>query len=172
VSALIRKVAVFVLVFSALQIAWQCSTAFNGPIIEKGIVAPAAYAINQLTPDVHAYVRGSHLKSAGSGGINIVNGCDGTELLFLLIAGFAAAPLTTRSRLVGIIIGIPLVYLLNQARILALFYSARRDAEWFDALHGFIAPIVLILIIGAYFYAWTADRLEPARVAEQSPGEP
>jgi exosortase family protein XrtM len=168
----IRKVAVFVLVFSALQIAWQCSTDFSGPIIEKGIVAPAAYAINQLTPDVHAYVRGSHLKSAGGGGINIVNGCDGTELLFLLIAGFAAAPLSARSRVAGIVIGIPLVYLLNQARILALFYSARRDAEWFDALHAFIAPIVLILIIGAYFYAWTADRLEHARPAARSPGAP
>lgn len=55
------------------------------------------------------------------------------ELVFLLIAGFVVAPLAGRSRILGVLAGIPLIYVLNQARILALFYSNRNDPDLFDA---------------------------------------
>jgi exosortase family protein XrtM len=161
----ILKIILFVMVFSALQLAWQASTdsSIARAFIEKAIVAPAAYTINRVTPDAHAYAAGSRLRSPG-GGINIVNGCDGMEMLFLLMAGFAAAPLGGRDRLLGILAGIPLIYLLNQARILALFYSHRSNPELFDALHGFIAPVVMVLLIAAYFYLWLF-RTQPVNVA-------
>jgi exosortase family protein XrtM len=152
---MIRNVVLFVVVFSALQLTWQATTDSRVAriFIEKAIVAPAAFTINWATPEVHSYASGSHLRSPG-GGINIVNGCDGMELLFLLIAGFLAAPLAWRGRFLGILAGIPFIYLLNQARILALFYSNRSNPSLFDALHGFIAPLAMVLLIAAYFYMW------------------
>jgi exosortase family protein XrtM len=164
----IRKIILFLLVFSALQLSWQASSDLRiaRRFIEQGIVAPAAYAVNRITPEVQAYVSGSHLRSP-AGGINIVNGCDGMEMLFLLIAGFTAAPLTWRARLAGILAGVPLIYVLNQARILALFYSHRNSPETFDALHGYITPIVMVLLIAGYFYLWLW-RIPP--VAAESTG--
>ena len=152
---MIWKIILFAFVFSVLQLTWQASTnlEISRSFIEKAVVAPAAFAVNLLTPDAHATAVGSHLRSP-RGGINIINGCDGMEILFLLIAGFAAAPLNGRARLYGILAGIPLVHVLNQARILALFYSSRSNPPLFDALHGFITPIVLVLAIAAYFYTW------------------
>jgi exosortase family protein XrtM len=151
----IRKILLFVVVFSALQLTWQASAESRTArtFIEKAIVTPAAYMVNRVTPDAQAYAAGSRLRSPG-GGINIVNGCDGMEMLFLLMAGFAAAPLGWRDRVFGMLAGIPLIYLLNQARILALFYSHRSSPDLFDALHGFIAPVVMVLLIAAYFYVW------------------
>jgi len=167
ITAMIRRVIIFVAVFSVLQLAWQAGTESNAArmFIEKTIVAPAAFAINLSTPAVKAYASGSHLRSPG-GGINIINGCDGMELLFLLIAGFTVAPLAWRSRILGVLAGIPLIYVLNQARILALFYSNRNDPDLFDALHGFVAPLVMVLLIAAYFYVWLfrAQRVDAALI--------
>jgi exosortase family protein XrtM len=151
----LRRLAAFVLVFAALQCAWQwcAQTPRAERAIELAIVAPAAWLANMLTPQVRASAAGRHLRAPG-GGINVVNGCDGTETLFLLLAGFAVAPLGRRSRLLGALLGVPLVYALNQARILALFYAHRRDSELFDLLHGYLTPILMVLVIAVYFHGW------------------
>src|SRR5271154_23462 len=118
-GAMVLKVILFVVLFAVLQLSWQACTdsSASRTLIEKGIVAPAVYIIDRATPDVGAYAIGSRLRSPG-GSINIINGCDGMELLFLLIAGFVAAPLAWRTRSLGVLAGIPLIYILNQGRIL------------------------------------------------------
>jgi exosortase family protein XrtM len=159
----LRRLAAFVLVFTALQCAWQWSAQTAGAqrAIELVIVMPAAWLANRLTPEVHASAAGRHLRAPG-GGINVVNGCDGTETLFLLLAGFAVAPLGPLSRLLGALLGIPLVYALNQARILALFYAHRRDTELFDLLHGYLTPILMVLVVALYFHGWLLRSDQPA----------
>jgi exosortase family protein XrtM len=172
ITAMIRRVVLFVVVFSVLQLAWQASTESSAAriFVEKTIVAPAAFAINLATPAAKAYASGSHLRSPG-GGINIINGCDGMELLFLLSAGFMVAPLAWRSRILGVLAGIPLIYILNQIRILALFYSNRSDPNLFDSLHGFVAPLGMVLLIAAYFYVWVfrAQRVDAAPIDSPLP---
>jgi exosortase/archaeosortase family protein len=112
---------------------------------------------------VHAYASGTRLRAPG-GGINIVNGCDGTETLFLLLAGFAVAPLGRVARLLGALSALPVVYALNEARVLALFYAHRDNAELFDLLHGYLAPILMVLLIAVYYYIWLL-RSDPAAAA-------
>ncbi len=155
--ALLGRVVEFLLVFSALQFSWQAcaDTPYARAFIATAIVRPAVYLVNHLTPQVRAEAQGNRLRAAG-GGLNIVNGCDGMETLFLLIAGFVVTPIPSSARWLGALAGLPLVYALNQARILALFYAYRRDPDWFDALHGLFAPLAMVLCIAAYFYAWLA----------------
>jgi exosortase/archaeosortase family protein len=152
---LIRKIALFAVVFAALQLTWQASTPLGWPhaFVARIIVVPAAFAINLVTPGVHAHADGSRLLSP-SGGLNIVSGCDGTEMLFLLAAAFVVAPLAWRARLGGMLAGLPVVYLLNQARILALFYSQLGTSALFDAVHGLVAPVATVVFIAAYYYVW------------------
>jgi hypothetical protein len=45
-----------------------------------------------------------------------------------------------RQRLAGLLLGIVVVFAVNQARIL-LFYGYRASPAWFDALHTTITPI-------------------------------
>jgi exosortase/archaeosortase family protein len=153
-GAMLRRIALFILIFAALEFGWQAfrdSPAAHS-LVEHAIVEPAAFVINGLS-SANVRAVGTHLRSEG-GSLNIANGCDGLELLFLSTAGFAVAPVPWRSRIYGILLALPIIYALNQARILGLFFSLRNGGRWFDAFHGLLAPVIMVVIIVAYFQTW------------------
>jgi exosortase/archaeosortase family protein len=76
------------------------------------------------------------------------------EALFLLSAAIAVVPLSWSQRSRGLLLGTLIVFVANQARILALFYAYRADHNLFDRIHGIIAPIAVILVVTGYFHAW------------------
>lgn len=154
-SSWIWRALAFLAVFSLLQLTWQklSGTALEYFVIHACTVIPAAHIVDALTPQVHVRAIGFSLQALG-GGLNIENGCEGLEALFLLVAAFFVAPLAWVARLTGLLAGSVLVFVVNQARILVLFYAFRTDPALFDPLHADVAPIIVILIISAYFYAW------------------
>ncbi len=149
--------AAFIAVFVVLQLSWQGlrGTAVEHTVVDSGIVLPAVYTINHITPLVHASAQGTSIRAPG-GSLNLRNGCEGTEALFLLIAALSSAPLSWRARGMGLLYGLPLIYALNQARVLVLFYAYRANPASFDLLHGSVTPIALVLAVAGYFYAWMA----------------
>lgn len=114
---------------------------------------PVAALLRWLTPEIAAQASGARITAPG-GGLNIRNGCEGVDLYILLLSAFAAAPLAWRPRISGLLLGLGLAALLNQARILALFHAFRSDKALFDLLHTTALPIVLIVLIGLYFHVW------------------
>jgi exosortase/archaeosortase family protein len=156
-----QSLVIFLAVFIAMQALWHWA---EGSIVERLLVdhvtvRPAAVLVNLLTPNVRAMAIGTRLSAPG-GGINILNGCEGAEIAFLLFAAFAAVRLPWRGRLVGLLTGGLLIYGLNQVRILALFYAYRTDQALFDALHGMVAPVILIAATGLFFHVWV-NRASP-----------
>lgn len=149
--------AAFVALFAAQQLTWQAlrGTWVERVVIHDATVRPAAFLVNAITPHVRAAAAGFSLIAPG-GGLNILNGCEGTEALFLLTAAFAIAPIAARSRALGLLLGIAVVFLVNQLRILALFYSYRARPATFELLHGTVTPILVVLAVSGYFYAWLA----------------
>lgn len=145
----------FTLVFGLLQWGWATSrdTALERWVVDGITVKPAAWAIHVVTPSVMARAEGARIAAPG-GGINIRNGCEGTEVLFVLIAAFCVARLRWKIRIAGLGGGLLLVFILNQMRILSLFYAYRYDLEFFDLLHTTLAPIIMILLVFLYFYGW------------------
>ncbi len=110
------------------------------------------------------YLRLSHTdhKVAGfirapGGGLNVLQGCDGAELLWLLTAAFVVAPLPWLWRLGGWLAGLLLVWLLNVGRIASLFFAWRADPQWFDWLHNYIGPLLLIALLALYVH-WVMQR--------------
>jgi exosortase family protein XrtM len=156
-TSLAWRAAGFATTFSVLQLIWQC---LSGSQLEYGVihlctVQPAALLADFLTPSVHASASGYLLQAPGVR-LNILNGCDGLEALFLVIAAFAVAPIDWRQRLGGAALGVLVVFVVNQARILALFYAFRASPALFAALHATVTPIAVIVLICCYFYAWLA----------------
>jgi exosortase family protein XrtM len=152
---LVARTAVFASLFALLQLEWQSlrGTSVEQFVIHDCTVVPAAALVNLLTPAVQAQAVNFSLHAAG-GSLNILNGCEGMEALFLLWAGLAVVPLPWRQRLKGVVLGIGVVFLVNQGRILLLFYANRGSHAWFDSLHAMITPIGVVLLVSAYFYAW------------------
>lgn len=145
----------FVCLLLVMQIGWDYvrSDGLERLVIDEMTVKPAAWLIAQITPEVSVLAAGSRLVAPG-GGINILNGCDGMDIVLLLIAAMLVAPIPVYWRLSGILTGSVLVYCCNQLRILALFYSYRTDKPLFSLLHGMVAPILLILVVTVFFVLW------------------
>lgn len=141
-------------VFLALQTLWRLA---EGSLLETwvvgiGTVQPAAQLVHWLTPELGAYAaRFSIRAQSGGPGINILNGCEGLDVLFLLWAALAVSGLRWRSLLLGFCLGTTLVWLLNQVRVVALFYANRVDKELFALLHGTVGPLVLITLVALAF---------------------
>jgi exosortase/archaeosortase family protein len=143
---------VFVLTSATLQWAWAQArgTSIERAVIDSATVRTAVTIINAVTPDFQAQAVGSRIRAPG-GGINVLNGCEGTEVLFLLVAALLACPLNWRTRVVGLLAGTAFVFLANQVRLLALFYSYQLNRDLFDQLHGLVMPLVLIAMTTGFF---------------------
>jgi exosortase/archaeosortase family protein len=76
------------------------------------------------------------------------------ETLFMLIAAFAVAPITRQARIGGLLVGIPLVWVLNLTRILALFYAYHTNSDLFGFLHGIVTPAGMVISVAAFYYLW------------------
>lgn len=156
-SSLVWRAGGFVATFTVLQLLRQqlSGSRLEYFVIHTCTVEPAALLANVLTPDVHASASGYLLQALGVR-LNILNGCDGLEALFLVVAAFTVAPLDWRRRTFGAALGVPVVFAVNQARILTLFYAFRSDPALFASLHATVTPIAVVVLVCCYFYAWLA----------------
>lgn len=164
-SGLLWRVALFLTLFVAAQTLYSLAddTWVERLVIDHLTVQTAALAIDRIDPAAQVQAVGSRLQAPG-GGINVLNGCEGTDVLFLMMAAMLVAPLTWRRRAMGLAIGAVLVFALNQVRVLTLFYAFRTNRELFDMLHGIVAPLLLIFAVTAFFIIWlhlSAPRPEP-----------
>ncbi|HEY5603136.1 MAG TPA: archaeosortase/exosortase family protein [Gammaproteobacteria bacterium] len=153
-QSLLRLVAVFAGVFFALQWGYQQA---SGTVIEKAIidvatVRPSAFMINQINPMEQVIAEGHRLVSPFAK-LSVLNGCEGTESLFLIMAAILAFRAPWRHKLAGLALGVILIYLANQARIVSLYFALKSDPALFSALHGYVAP-TLIIAVGCVYYLW------------------
>ena len=153
--AMLWRLVFFLAAFAALQGLYETAkgTWVERLIIDHATVQTAAWLIDTLDPSVGVEPVGPRLRAPG-GGLNILNGCEGTETAFLMIAAMLVAPLSLRARLGGLLAGTLVVFVLNQARVVALFYAFRSDKAVFDMLHGIVAPLLLIVAAAAFFVVW------------------
>lgn len=153
----------FLLIFMALQAAWEWARGgwLERLWVQDLTVRSATALINLLTPDVSAVAQASRIVAPG-GGLNVLFGCEGTDVVFMLTAAFLVFPLPVRIRVWGLATGLLWVFMLNQLRIAALFYTFRVDRGLFELLHGIAAPSLMIVLAGGFFHLWLryADALE------------
>ncbi len=158
---LLLRAFAFALVFMALQAGWEAA---RGSWLERLwvhqlTVSSATVLINQLTPEVNAVAKGARITAPG-GGLNVLFGCEGTDAVFLLAAALLVFPMSMRARLTGLLAGLVWVFLLNQLRIVALFYAFRADAGLFDLLHTAAAPLLMVVLTGLFFHLWLVHAAE------------
>lgn len=150
----LRFIVLFSIVFYTLHWGYQKA---SGTVIEKALidiatVRPSVFIINQWQSTERVHAQG-HLLVSSQVKLSVLKGCEGTESLFLIIAAILAFRSSWRHTLAGLASGTIVIYLANQTRIVALYFALRHDRELFAALHGYIAP-TLIIAVGCLFYLW------------------
>ncbi len=147
------RMLAFGLIFLSLQSLYGSAKWLERVVIDGATVRTAAALIGFYAPEIGVKPEGSRLVAPG-GSLNVLNGCEGTDVAFLLAAALLVAPLPWRRRLTGLALGTALVFVLNQARLLALFHVYRSEPSWFSLLHSTVGPLLLVIGVGLFFAYW------------------
>lgn len=148
----VRFVVLFALLFGALQLALVRTQA---PVADWLVAAPAGWALAHVLPGDRVAVHANEVRSVRVR-LNILPGCEGTELFFLLIAGVLAFPASWSAKVAGLALGLPLVFALNVVRVAALYVTVRDFPAQFELVHAYVAPTAFVALLGVFFWWWTA----------------
>lgn len=131
------------------------------------IVLPAAALLNLVAP--HEAVSALHgsLQSARAS-LDIVRGCDGAGAMFLLVAALIASSADMGHKLLGILYAVALIYVLNELRVIALYFVVAYRSDWFGPLHNYFVPMLVIAASVLSFLWWTSSVRE-SQVAGRHP---
>lgn len=136
-------------------------------VYQEGIVAPVAHILRWITSDVSINGVQNHLVSGGID-LEVVRGCDGSGVLFLLIAAFAAFGggfLRTLLRIMG---ALGFVYLFNHMRLIVLFICAKHFPEYFTPLHSLLLPTLFVVLAIAFFALVGFGQIRPIKATAQA----
>ncbi len=164
-----RFVALFLGVGGALYLGYCAipDSFLRDHVYFYGIVRPAEALINWIVPTEHALGVQNRIESA-SARLNIVRGCDGAGIAFLLIAAILAYRAHLKATLLGITGAVLLVYVLNEMRVIVLYFLITRRPDWFLTAHVYLIPTLMILVGTIYFSLWSA-RLSHALASPAAP---
>ncbi len=146
----------FALLFALLTTGFEASrgSTFEQFVVADLILTPAAEAINFVTPEQRIEVHERTLISAQGSRLHITRGCEGIEMFLLLISAVAAFPAPLSRRLLGLILGSALAYVLSIGRLMALQYILSYWPAAWEGAHGLILPLAPIVLIAVFFLWW------------------
>jgi len=153
-----RFPVLFLFIYLLLQFGYQVAPEWliKDIIVEKATVAPGAFFIDSLWPELNVSAEGTRIVSS-NGSINVLRGCEGTETLLLLFAALLASfsiGKNLRSIVIGLLLGSIIIYIVNQVRIAALFRIVVDYRSSFELAHGYIAPLFVIGVATTFFILW------------------
>ena len=112
-------------------------------------------------------VSGTNLSSRDFG-INIVDGCNGVFATAILLSGIVAYPSRIKAKMIGILIGIPAIFIINQLRVISLFYLGRSHPTVFEEVHVYVwQPIIIIFAIFVWDF-WARNFVQKGKVRKSS----
>lgn len=151
----LRLIVVFVATFILLHAGYQAGrgTVIERLIIDQATVVPGAWLINQICADEAVQPLGNRLVSPYVR-LSILNGCEGTEALFLLYAAIIGSLASWRLKLWGLAGATALVYLVNQIRMVILYFVLRDSPTLFSPIHGYVGPTFIVAIGCLYYLGW------------------
>ena len=127
---------------------------FMNLIYYHGVVAVCADLINWVAPAEQVLAQHNHVLSAKAD-LEIVRGCDGAGVLFLMVSAIVVFPSNWRRKLVGLVLGVGLIYGLNLLRVSGLYFVVAYHNDWFLLIHTYLAPTLMVLA-GCCYFAWWA----------------
>ena len=86
--------------------------------------------------------------------ISVKKGCDAVEPMALFVAGIISFPALWKKKLIGLAIGLPLIFFLNIVRIVALFLTGVFFPSLFELMHVEVWQVIFILVAIAIWFLW------------------
>lgn len=122
----------------------------------------SAALILPFDSSVAAYGKVLQFKDTGFA-VSIEAGCNGVEATIVLMAAVIAYPASWRARIIAICLGFLAIQVLNLARIISLFYLGNWNMQFFEWIHLYLWPALIMLDVLIVFivYLRYLSRNEP-----------
>ncbi len=142
---------------------------FNSDFFYKGAMEPFTAFLALVSSKIlnvfglGTYVTGTNLSSKDFG-INIVYGCNGAYATAILLSGIIAYPSRIKEKLMGVVIGIPAIFIINQLRVISLFLLGRKYPAVFEEVHVYVwQPIIIIFAILVWDF-WARNIIQKDKI--------
>ena len=135
---------------------------FSTPWVERTIHAPMSRLVAVVSVPVlslfgHVTASGTHLEFDGFPA-KIVEACNGVLPIYIFLAAVLAFPSTWPEKLRGMLLGIPIILLINVARVVSLMILGAHNPDIVERVHIDVwQTAVVVLSMGIWIY-W-AERL-------------
>lgn len=136
--------------------------------VNDGVVVPYTAFVARMSAGVLALlgenitVRGCDLVSPRFA-VTIYNGCNGLITSLVFISGVLAFPARAGAKLLGVVGGLVAIQLINQIRIVSLFYIGVFFPRFFSESHIFIWQSIVIVFGVTLWVLWAHRYGTPLR---------
>jgi exosortase H (IPTLxxWG-CTERM-specific) len=86
--------------------------------------------------------------------LEIIDECTGVLEIVIFTAAVISWATSVRKKLIGILIGVPIIYAFNIIRIVVLLFVGAQSQAAFDFFHLYFWQVTLILMISSVWIAW------------------
>jgi len=94
------------------------------------------------------------LISGPSFSVLVQNVCNGLEVTGIFLAATLAFPTTWRTKLIGVALGYPVIFLFNVGRIAALYLLGFQVPNVFETVHRYYAQALVIILTLTIWVFW------------------
>ncbi len=101
----------------------------------------------------HGHASGVHVSSAICN-FRIIGECTAYYPLSIFVAAVLAFPCAWRRRILGVLLGVPVLLLINQVRLISLCYIYRPYAELFETIHIVVWQSLIIFFTVVLWIVW------------------
>jgi len=130
------------------------------PAVDQWIITPYVEGITSIAGFISGIASGSVEASRTylhhpDFSVNIKKGCDGIIATIILVSACIAFPSTWKMKVLGILSGYLLIFILNIARILLLFsLGVHGEMELFNLVHVYVAQFIVIVGAMVFWIYW------------------
>lgn len=129
--------------------------------VQKHVIVPFTSLLAYLSAalilpfDETAIAYGKILQFKDTGfAVSIEAGCNGVEATIVLIAAIVAFPASWRDRILAIFLGFLAIQVMNLARIISLFYLGNWNMNYFEWIHLYLWPALIMLDVLIVFVVY------------------
>jgi exosortase/archaeosortase family protein len=119
---------------------------------------------------VEAHVVNQVFVGGGGFQVQIAHACDGLNAISILAAGILAFPASLRARALGLLLGLPILVIMNVVRVTGLFLVGLYVNRLFSIVHIYAFQVSLIAVAVACFLVW-ARSVSTGHMAQRSAGD-
>lgn len=138
-----------IVLFSSLTSTRQSAIILHGPLAR--LIATLSALILALFGDSTA--SGQYLNFNGFGA-SVEGACDGVQPTYVYVAAVLAFPSRWRSKGLGILIGIPAIFIMNLLRVVTMMICGAYWPALFERVHLYVWQALVIALTMAVWVFW------------------